>query len=44
MKRDIGRELHHMAIETSINGKTVALSAEPDTPLLWVIREELGLT
>ena len=33
-----------MAIQTSINGKAVALSAEPDTPLLWVIREELGLT
>ena len=33
-----------MAIQTSINGKPVALSAEPDTPLLWVIREELGLT
>ncbi len=33
-----------MAIETSINGKTVSLKAEPDTPLLWVIREELGLT
>ena len=33
-----------MAIETSINGKAVSLSAEPDTPLLWVIREELGLT
>ena len=33
-----------MAIQTSINGKAVALSAEPNTPLLWVIREELGLT
>jgi aerobic-type carbon monoxide dehydrogenase small subunit (CoxS/CutS family) len=33
-----------MAIQTSINGKAVTLSAEPDTPLLWVIREELGLT
>jgi isoquinoline 1-oxidoreductase alpha subunit len=44
MKRDIGWELHHMAIQTSINGKEVTLSAEPDTPLLWVIREELGLT
>ena len=33
-----------MTIQTSINGKPVAVSAEPDTPLLWVIREELGLT
>jgi aerobic-type carbon monoxide dehydrogenase small subunit (CoxS/CutS family) len=44
MKRDIGWELVRMAIQTSINGKAVTLSAEPDTPLLWVIREELGLT
>jgi isoquinoline 1-oxidoreductase alpha subunit len=44
MKRSLGRELIFMAIQTSINGKPVALAAEPDTPLLWVIREELGLT
>jgi isoquinoline 1-oxidoreductase alpha subunit len=28
----------------SINGKTVQLSATPDTPLLWALRDELGLT
>nr|WP_315458239.1 2Fe-2S iron-sulfur cluster-binding protein [uncultured Sphingorhabdus sp.] len=33
-----------MTINATINGKPVSLSAEPDTPLLWVIREELGLT
>ena len=33
-----------MAIDTTINGKAVSLQAEPDTPLLWVIREEMGLT
>lgn len=33
-----------MAIQTNVNGKDVTLAAEPDTPLLWVIREELGLT
>ena len=44
MKRRYEWELICMAIQTSINGKPVALSAEPDTPLLWVIREELGLT
>ena len=44
MKGNLRRELLRMAIQTSINGKAVALSAEPDTPLLWVIREELGLT
>ena len=27
-----------------VNGKAVALEAEPDTPLLWALREELGLT
>lgn len=33
-----------MAIATTVNGKAVSLEAEPDTPLLWAIREELGLT
>jgi isoquinoline 1-oxidoreductase alpha subunit len=33
-----------MAIQATVNGKAVAITAEPDTPLLWVIREELGLT
>jgi isoquinoline 1-oxidoreductase alpha subunit len=28
----------------TINGRTVDVSAEPDTPLLWVIREHLKLT
>ena len=27
-----------------VNGKTVEVEAETDTPLLWVLREELGLT
>jgi isoquinoline 1-oxidoreductase alpha subunit len=33
-----------MAIETRVNGKPVTLHADDDTPLLWVLREELGLT
>ncbi len=33
-----------MAIEARVNGKAVSLNAEADTPLLWVLREELGLT
>jgi len=33
-----------VTINATINGKSVTLSAEPDTPLLWVVREELGLT
>ena len=28
----------------NVNGKAVEADAEPDTPLLWVIREQLGLT
>jgi isoquinoline 1-oxidoreductase subunit alpha len=33
-----------MAISLTVNGKPVAAEAEADTPLLWVLREELGLT
>ena len=33
-----------MAIGFSVNGKDVSVSAEPDTPLLWVLREDLALT
>ncbi|MEJ6022369.1 (2Fe-2S)-binding protein [Ramlibacter sp. PS4R-6] len=32
-----------MAVNFNLNGKAVSASAEPDTPLLWVIRDELGL-
>ena len=28
----------------SINGRTVDIDVEPDTPLLWAIRENIGLT
>ena len=31
-------------IDVSVNGKTRRVDADPDTPLLWVIRESLGLT
>jgi isoquinoline 1-oxidoreductase subunit alpha len=31
-------------IAFSLNGKAVSVEAEPDTPLLWVIREQLKLT
>jgi isoquinoline 1-oxidoreductase alpha subunit len=33
-----------MAIMFNLNGKTVSVTAEPDTPLLWVIRDDIGLT
>ncbi len=33
-----------MTIIAKVNGKAVSFEGEPDTPLLWAIREELGLT
>jgi len=33
-----------MAVTLSINGKSHTINAEPDTPLLWVLRDELGMT
>ena len=33
-----------MAIEFTLNGKSVALDAEPEMPLLWAIRDIAGLT
>lgn len=31
-------------LELKVNGKTVTVDDEPDTPLLWVLRETLGYT
>jgi isoquinoline 1-oxidoreductase alpha subunit len=31
-------------LRLNVNGKVVTVDAEPDTPLLWVIREQVGLT
>src|SRR4051812_49653002 len=33
-----------MSVNFTLNGKAVNANAEPDTPLLWVIRDEMGLT
>ena len=33
-----------MSTAFKINGKPVQAKSEPDTPLLWVIRDEIGLT
>jgi len=33
-----------MAISFTINGKAAHVEAAPDTPLLWVVRENLNLT
>jgi isoquinoline 1-oxidoreductase alpha subunit len=33
-----------MATTLDVNGKALAVTSPPDTPLLWVLRDELGLT
>ena len=33
-----------MAISFNMNGKEIVVDIEEDTPLLWVIRDEIGLT
>ncbi len=33
-----------MAIKFNMNGKDISVDIEADTPLLWVIRDEIGLT
>jgi isoquinoline 1-oxidoreductase alpha subunit len=32
-----------MPTSLTVNGKSVSVNAAPDTPLLWVLRDELGL-
>ena len=31
-------------VKLNVNGRTVEVDAEPGTPLLWAIREQIGLT
>ena len=33
-----------MAVKLTVNGQVHMVDAEPDTPLLWVLRDVLGLT
>ena len=33
-----------MAVSLTVNGRDVTLDADPDTPLLWALRDELRLT
>jgi len=42
-RRLSGTEKTNMAT-LSVNGKSFDVEAEADTPLLWVLRENLGLT
>ncbi|MFD0849743.1 (2Fe-2S)-binding protein [Sphingosinicella xenopeptidilytica] len=32
-----------MSVSLNVNGKTVQLDADPEMPLLWVLREKMGL-
>ena len=44
-KNRLPMEKKRMAnIAFTINGKAVSVEAEPDTPLLWIVREQLKLT
>ena len=31
-------------MQITVNGKVLTVDSEPDTPLLWVLRDELGMT
>ena len=33
-----------MSVSFTLNGKSVSYEGDPETPLLWVVREEFGLT
>src|SRR5262245_51287048 len=33
-----------MATKFNLNGKAVTSASEPETPLMWVVRDEFGLT
>jgi isoquinoline 1-oxidoreductase subunit alpha len=33
-----------VATQLNVNGKSVSVNAESDTPLLWVLRDDLGMT
>jgi isoquinoline 1-oxidoreductase subunit alpha len=33
-----------MSVQLDVNGKPITVLADPNTPLLWILREELRLT
>ena len=33
-----------MAINLTVNGKAITVDVEPEMPLLWALRETVGLT
>jgi isoquinoline 1-oxidoreductase alpha subunit len=44
MNNRLSRGFPDMTTTLNVNGKAVPVTAAPDTPLLWVLRDELGLT
>jgi isoquinoline 1-oxidoreductase alpha subunit len=36
--------MRRMSTNLTVNGKSTSVTSESDTPLLWVLRDELGLT
>jgi isoquinoline 1-oxidoreductase alpha subunit len=40
----MGQGIKPMAIAARVNGKPVTFDVDDDTPLLWALREQLGLT
>src|SRR5258706_3749257 len=40
----LGRGGHAMPVTLLVNGQKTTVDVDPSTPLLWVLREELGLT
>src|SRR6202045_2692983 len=38
------RRIHMASIKFTVNGKSQTVDAAPDMPLLWVLRDTLGLT
>lgn len=37
-------QVEELAMELKVNGKTFNVDADDDAPLLWVVRDEIGLT
>jgi len=42
--RAIAHAKETLMAEVRINGNTITVEASPDTPLLWVLRDHLGMT
>src|ERR1700730_881768 len=43
-EHSVATQEHLMKIQFTLNGKTQPVECEPQMPLLWVLRDTLGLT